>query len=101
MLSCLFLFQTCTNDGNDVPQPLSENEYLTDVTTERRFTKAEVIRIVLYHSKTDDFVPYANVEAAHAKWEKSTIVELSSNGHVASGMEFMLKYMKIWDLIKM
>lgn len=56
--------------------------------------------VMLYHSRTDDFVPYANVEAIHAKWEKSTIVELSSPGHVLAGMEFMLKYMKLWDFIK-
>lgn len=55
--------------------------------------------ITIYHSRTDDFVPFANAEVAHAKWKNSTLVELSSTGHIASGLEFMLKYMGLWDLI--
>lgn len=55
--------------------------------------------VTIYHSKTDDFVPFANAEAAHAKWNNSKLVELSSTGHVASGVEFMLKYMGLWELI--
>lgn len=62
--------------------------------------KAPVTAVKLYHSKTDDFVPYTNAEAIHAKWSNSTLVELSSTGHFASGMEFMLKYMGLWELIQ-
>lgn len=57
--------------------------------------------VTIYHSKTDDFVPFASAEAAHAKWKNSTIVELSSVGHGASGLEFMLRYMGLWGLIPM
>lgn len=56
--------------------------------------------VTIYHSRTDDFVPFANAEAAHAKWKNSTLQELSSQGHFASGMEFMLKYMGLWELIQ-
>ena len=56
--------------------------------------------VTIYHSRTDDFVPFANAEAVHAKWGNSTLTELSSQGHLASGMEFMLKHMGFWELIQ-
>lgn len=55
--------------------------------------------VTIYHSRTDDFVPFPNAEAAHAKWRNSELKELSSTGHFASGIEFMLKFMGLWDLI--
>lgn len=57
--------------------------------------------ITLYHSRLDDFVPFANAQTAHDKWKNSTLVELSSTGHFTSGMEFMLKYMGLWELINL
>ncbi|MEG0836027.1 MAG: hypothetical protein RR413_11345, partial [Christensenellaceae bacterium] len=57
--------------------------------------------ITLYHSKTDDFIPYKNAEALHAKWKNSTLIELSSAGHIDSGKEFILKFMGLWDLINL
>ena len=56
--------------------------------------------VTIYHSKTDDFVPFTEAEAAHAKWKHSTLKELSSTGHIASGLEFMLRYMGLWDMIQ-
>lgn len=55
--------------------------------------------VTIYHSRTDDFVPFPNAEAAHAKWKNSELKELSSTGHFASGIEFMLRFMGLWDLI--
>lgn len=55
--------------------------------------------ITIYHSRMDDFVPFSNAEAAHAQWSNSKLVELLLPGHVASGIEFMLKYMGLWELI--
>ncbi|MEG2864703.1 MAG: lipase family protein [Mucinivorans sp.] len=61
--------------------------------------EAPSTHIKLYHSKTDDFVPYDNAQTLHAKWKNSTLIELSSVGHLASGKEFVLKFMGLWDLI--
>lgn len=56
--------------------------------------------VKIYHSRADDFVPFANnAEKALEKWSNSTFVELTSTGHVVSGMEFMLTYMGLWDLL--
>ncbi|MEG1750123.1 MAG: lipase family protein [Tannerellaceae bacterium] len=51
------------------------------------------VPITLYHSKMDDIIPYANAEAAHAKWKGSKLVVLTSKGHVRAGVEFMLRYL--------
>lgn len=56
--------------------------------------------ISLFHSKTDDYVPYVNAENAHAKWSNSTLTVLASDGHVMGGVEFMLRYMGIWAIIQ-
>lgn len=55
--------------------------------------------ITLYHSKKDDFVPYENAETLHAKWKNSTLIELSSEGHINSGKEFTLRFMGVWGLV--
>lgn len=55
--------------------------------------------IMLYHSPKDDFVPYSNVVNAHKLWQSSTLVELSMPSHVLGGVEFMLRYMGLWELI--
>lgn len=53
----------------------------------------------LYHSPQDDFVPYSNVVSAHALWTNSTLTDLSMPGHVMGGMEFMLRYMGLWEIV--
>lgn len=52
--------------------------------------------VKLYHSRTDDFVPYSNATSAKNKWSNATLVDLTSEGHVQAGMEFMLRYMGFW-----
>lgn len=52
--------------------------------------------VKLYHSRTDDFVPYSNAVAAKDKWGNATLTDLTSQGHVQAGMEFMLRYMGLW-----
>ena len=51
------------------------------------------------HSPQDDFVPYSNVVSAHALWTNSTLTDLSMPGHVMGGMEFMLRYMGLWEIV--
>lgn len=55
--------------------------------------------VSLYHSPQDDFVPYSNVVSAHALWTNSTLTDLSMLGHVMGGMEFMLRYMGLWEIV--
>lgn len=55
--------------------------------------------VSLYHSLQDDFVPYSNVVSAHALWTNSTLTDLSMPGHVMGGMEFMLRYMGLWEIV--
>lgn len=55
--------------------------------------------IMLYHSPKDDFVPYSNAVNAHNLWQSSTLVDLSMPSHVLGGVEFMLRYMGLWELI--
>lgn len=54
--------------------------------------------ISLYHSPQDDFVPYSNVENIRQIWPSSTLTDLTMPGHVLGGVEFMLRYMGLWDL---
>lgn len=55
--------------------------------------------IVPYHSPKDDFVPYSNAVNAHNLWQSSTLVDLSMPSHVLGGVEFMLRYMGLWEFI--
>lgn len=55
--------------------------------------------VSLYHSPQDDFVPYSNVVSAHALWTNSTLTDLSMPDHVMGGMEFMLRYMGLWEIV--
>ncbi len=48
-------------------------------------------KIKIYHSKTDDTIPYAISEAAAKKWNRS-LTTLEKDAHVTSGIEFYLKY---------
>lgn len=55
--------------------------------------------VSLYHSPLDDFVPYSNAVSTHALWTNSTLTDLSMPGHVMGGMEFMLRYMGLWEIV--
>lgn len=52
----------------------------------------------LFHSRHDEVVPYANAESAHRAWPNSILIDLEMSGHVLSGIEFMLRYMNLWDI---
>lgn len=52
----------------------------------------------LYHSRQDDFVPYDNTTAAKAKWNNATLTDLTTPGHGQAGLEFMLRYMGLWEI---
>lgn len=54
--------------------------------------------INFYHSPQDDVVPYSNAVDAHAAWPTSTLTDLTMNGHVNGGIEFVMRYMGLWDL---
>lgn len=56
--------------------------------------------VKLYHSKTDDFVPYINATSAINKWDNAELIDLSSEGHGPAGVEFMFRYMGLWGMIK-
>lgn len=60
---------------------------------------APATAIAFYHSRMDDFVPYANSQAMHAHCPNSTLVELTLPGHTRAGMEFMLRCMGLWGLL--
>lgn len=57
------------------------------------------VPVYLYHSPQDDFVPYSNAVNAHNLWSSSTLTDLSMPGHVLGGIEFMLRYMGLWELV--
>ncbi len=53
----------------------------------------------LFHSPLDDFVPYSNAVSAHAIWGNSTLTDLTMPSHVLGGMEFIMRYMGLWEII--
>lgn len=55
--------------------------------------------INLYHSPQDELVPYSNAVDVHAAWPLSTLTDLTMNSHVLGGIEFMLRYMGLWDTL--
>ena len=57
------------------------------------------VPIYMYHSPLDDFVPYSNAVNAHKMWTSSTLTDLSMPGHVLGGIEFMLRYMGLWEVV--
>ena len=57
------------------------------------------VPVYLYHSPQDDFVPYSNAVNAHNLWSSSILTDLSMPGHVLGGVEFMLRYMGLWELV--
>lgn len=61
---------------------------------------APTTAVTFYHSRMDDFVPYANSEAMHAHCPNSTLVELTLPGHTRASLEFMLRCMGLWGLLE-
>ena len=58
---------------------------------------ASVSKLHLYHSPTDDTVPYANSVALSEKWG-CDLKDLSvKNNHLNAGIEFILRYMGLWE----
>ncbi len=55
--------------------------------------------IQLYHSPKDELVPYSNAVSAHQVWPSSTLTDLTMPSHVFGGVEFMLRYMNLWQII--
>lgn len=55
--------------------------------------------INFYHSPQDDVVPYSNAENAHAAWPTSTLTDLTMKGHVNGGIEFVMRYMGLWEML--
>ncbi|MCI1733892.1 MAG: hypothetical protein LKM33_06040 [Bacteroidales bacterium] len=53
----------------------------------------------VYHTRTDDYVPYVNATSAVSHWPTAHYVELTSTGHFNGGVEFYLRYMGLWNLI--
>lgn len=53
----------------------------------------------IYHTRTDDYVPYVNATSAITHWPAAHYVELASTGHFNGGIEFYLRYMGLWNLI--
>lgn len=54
---------------------------------------ANIAKVKLYHSETDDTVPYACSESLAAKWGITEITKLKKqNDHMNAGIEFMLRY---------
>ncbi len=58
-------------------------------------------KIVLYHSKTDEQVPYACSKNAGARWGCGLLDLETQNNHTQAGVEFYLIYLGYWDLFKM
>lgn len=63
-------------------------------------TLPDNVPVFLYHSKTDDFVPYVNATSAKAKWPSASLIDLNMDTHYMGGVEFMLRYMGLWDFVK-
>ena len=60
---------------------------------------ADVSKVHLYHSPTDNIVPYECSLSASAVWGcELTDLEVK-NDHLMAGAEFMLRYMRLWDLL--
>lgn len=61
--------------------------------------EAPTSAITFYHSRSDDFVPYFNSEAMHAHCPNSTLIDLVLPGHTLAAVEFMLRYMGLWEMM--
>lgn len=58
---------------------------------------SSVSKLHLYHSPTDDTVPYANSVALSEKWG-CDLKDLSvKENHLNAGIEFILRYMGLWE----
>lgn len=64
-------------------------------------TPSSVSKLHLYHSPTDSTVPYSCSEDLSAKWGcELTDLTVKSN-HLDAGIEFILRYMGLWDKLKL
>ncbi len=64
-------------------------------------TDAPRTAVTFYHSRLDDFVPYANSAAMQAHCPGSTLIDLTLPGHGAAAVEFMLRYTGLWELVSL
>lgn len=60
-----------------------------------------VQKIKLFHSPTDNTVPYQCSVNLKGKWECSDITNLSMSDHTMAGIEFMLYYCRLESLIEL
>ena len=44
-------------------------------------------------------MPYSNAVSAHELWPTSTLTDLTMPNHVWGGIEFVLRYMGLWDFL--
>lgn len=58
-------------------------------------------KITLFHSKTDEQVPYSCSVNAGAKWHCEVFDLETQNNHTQAGVEFYLRYLDYWNLFKM
>lgn len=56
--------------------------------------------IKLYHSPHDTWVPYYNSATLHQQWPNTTLIDLELTSHIDCGVEFMLKYMGLWEIFQ-
>lgn len=99
--------------GTDIAQVIHSDFYLPDFNNNAEIgqlvaalqknsllsVKAPSTPVTIYHSPNDNFIPFDNAQKAKDKWKNAKLVPLSSPDHITSGVEFMLKYMEVWELI--
>lgn len=99
--------------GADIIQVIHSDFYLPDFNNNAEIGKlatalqknsllsgrAPSTPVTIYHSETDDFVPFSNAQRAKDEWKNSKLVPLSSPDHITASVEFMLRYMEVWELI--
>ena len=61
---------------------------------------ANVSKLELYHSPSDDTVPYACSRTLSDRWGCSLADLTVRDDHVKAGIEFVLRYMGLWDKVK-
>ena len=60
---------------------------------------ADVSKVHLYHSPTDNIVPYECSVNASAVWGCDLTDLEVKDDHLMAGAEFLLRYMRLWDLL--
>lgn len=54
--------------------------------------------VQLYHSPTDEMVPYANALSARDAWKNATLTDLEMPDHKSAALEFFLRYVGYWEV---